>query len=128
MDLDNFKYVNDSLGHDAGDELLAKAARRLEGCVRPEDTVARLGDDEFAVLLESLGSERAREVAARIGEALRAPFLLGGEEARVGASVGVACALPGEKDAAELLGEADREMYQAKERGRGHGGARRRED
>ena len=89
-----------------------------------------MGGDEFAVLLEGLGPERAREVAARIGEALGAPFALGGEEARVGASVGMACAVPGQKDAAELLGEADREMYRAKERrrGRGHGGARRRED
>ena len=128
LDLDGFKEVNDRHGHEAGDALLAAAAGRVKRCLRPSDTAARMGGDEFAVLLEGLGPERAREVAARIGEALGAPFAVGGEEAHTGASVGVACAVPGQKDAAELLGEADREMYRAKERRRGRGGARRRED
>ena len=128
LDLDGFKEVNDRHGHEAGDALLAAAAGRIGRCLRPSDTAARMGGDEFAVLLEGLGPERAREVATRIGEALGAPFAVGGEEARVGASVGVACAVPGQKDAAELLGEADREMYRAKKRGRGYERIRRRKD
>nr|MDP9478111.1 PAS domain S-box protein [Actinomycetota bacterium] len=97
LDLDDFKVVNDSLGHDAGDELLVEAAERLGSCLRPEDTIARLGGDEFVVLLEDVhGRGEATEAATRIAEALREPFLLGAhEEAFVSVSIGVALASGG---------------------------------
>jgi diguanylate cyclase (GGDEF)-like protein/PAS domain S-box-containing protein len=118
MDLDNFKVVNDSLGHDAGDRLLVKVARRLRGCLRPEDTAARLGGDEFAVLLEGVTDEgEAVRVADRIGEALRTPFSLGAHEARADASIGVALGRPGVQ-AGDLLRNADIAMYGAKAGGK----------
>jgi diguanylate cyclase (GGDEF)-like protein len=115
VDLDDFKTVNDSLGHAAGDELLVGVARRLEGCLRPEDTCARLGGDEFAVLLEDLpGAEAALAVARRVAEAIARPVTVLGSEVAVGASIGVAFGTPGQP-ADELLRSADLAMYQAKE-------------
>ena len=122
MDLDNFKVVNDSLGHEVGDRLLVAVARRLRDYLRPEDTIARLGGDEFAVLLENVASvSDATAVAERIAEILRAPFpLLEGQEVVVTASVGVSLstpeAPPGENT---LLRDADTAMYQAKANGKG---------
>ncbi|HEY0969748.1 MAG TPA: EAL domain-containing protein [Gemmatimonadales bacterium] len=116
VDLDDFKKVNDSLGHSAGDRLLVAAAERLCACVRSADTVARLGGDEFAVLVEDAGGPTdAAFVAERLVDALRAPFAVGGTELFVSASVGVAIAAPGE-GADELLRNADVAMYYAKAR------------
>jgi diguanylate cyclase (GGDEF)-like protein len=127
MDLDNFKVVNDSLGHEVGDGLLIAVARRLREHLRPEDTIARFGGDEFAILLEGVASlSDATEVAERIAQILRAPFLLlEGQEIVVTASVGISLnthgASPGE-DAQEnmLLRDADTAMYQAKANSKGH--------
>ena len=90
LDLDQFKLVNDSLGHDAGDELLAAVAPRIEQALRPGDTVARFGGDEFAVLAEDVGDERgATRIAERIAAALARPFILREREHFVSASIGI---------------------------------------
>jgi diguanylate cyclase (GGDEF)-like protein len=118
IDLDDFKTVNDQLGHAAGDDLLVTVAGRLKTCVRDEDTVARLGGDEFAILLEQAPShEVAVRVAGRILEAMRPPFPLQGRHVQVGASVGVTVSHAAEVDA--VLREADVAMYLAKARGKG---------
>ncbi|MFC1420270.1 putative bifunctional diguanylate cyclase/phosphodiesterase [Streptacidiphilus cavernicola] len=118
LDLDGFKAVNDSAGHQVGDELLVQAARRLQDTVRAGDTVARLGGDEFAVLLGGLGPSQAEDVAERLRAALGAPYWIGGEELGVAASIGIAFAEPGITPAA-LLRNADLAMYQAKKSGKG---------
>jgi diguanylate cyclase (GGDEF)-like protein len=118
IDLDDFKTVNDQLGHAAGDDLLVAVAARLKTCVRGEDTVARLGGDEFAILLEQASShEVAVRVAGRILESMRPPFPLQGRQVQVGASVGVTVSAATEVDA--VLREADVAMYTAKARGKG---------
>jgi diguanylate cyclase (GGDEF)-like protein len=118
IDLDDFKTVNDQLGHAAGDDLLVAVAARLKTCVRGEDTVARLGGDEFAILLEQASShEVAVRVAGRILESMRPPFPLQGRQVQVGASVGVTVSGATEVDA--VLREADVAMYTAKARGKG---------
>ena len=118
LDLDGFKAVNDSAGHQVGDELLVQAARRLQDTVRSGDTVARLGGDEFAVLLGGLDRAQAEEVAERLRLALGAPYWIGGEELGVAASIGIAFAEPGITPA-RLLRNADLAMYQAKKSGKG---------
>ncbi len=119
VDLDRFKLVNDTLGHDAGDDLLKETAVRLRGGVRPEDLVARLGGDEFVVLCEDLSNAAdAETVAARVVRTLAAPMELRGREIHVSASVGVVTDRGG-RSAAEVLGDADAAMYLAKENGRG---------
>ncbi len=118
LDLDNFKYVNDSLGHDAGDRLLQAAAQRLVKATRPSDTVARLGGDEFAILLEGIRSEADVErIATPITVAFNGPLLLDGREIDTSASIGVACSKPGD-DAEQLLRKADIAMYNAKAAGK----------
>ncbi|HWH33029.1 MAG TPA: EAL domain-containing protein [Egibacteraceae bacterium] len=118
LDLDDFKAVNDSLGHDAGDQLLVEVAGRLEGCVRPGDTAARLGGDEFAVLVDDVeGIGAGIVVAERIHAALRAPVVLHGMEVAVHASIGIARA-DGIDDAATVLRNADVAMYEAKQQGK----------
>ena len=122
MDLDDFKVVNDSLGHLVGDQLLVAAARRLESVLRSEDTVVRFSGDEFVILLE--GAERAREttrVAERVIESLRAPFDLGDEEVTTTASIGVSYGFSSQDEAEELLRQADVAMYEAKAGGKGGG-------
>jgi diguanylate cyclase (GGDEF)-like protein/PAS domain S-box-containing protein len=131
VDLDDFKKVNDSLGHAAGDRLLRRVSDRLLGATRGPDTVARLGGDEFAVLLERVrDDDEARGVAERLGRALAAPFTIDGTEVVVGASVGIARlggahdAAPGPPDRAgdaadTLLRDADVAMYAAKRAGKG---------
>ncbi|HEV2147221.1 MAG TPA: EAL domain-containing protein [Longimicrobiaceae bacterium] len=115
MDLDRFKLVNDSLGHPAGDELLGAVALRLRGCLRPSDTVARFGGDEFAVLLEDLGGVAdATRVAERIQAAVSTPLTLGGYEVFTGVSIGIALPSGGEESPEELLQNADTAMYRAK--------------
>jgi len=120
LDLDDFKEVNDSLGHAAGDELLVGVAHRIVACVRPSDTAARLGGDEFAVLLEDASiPEGATPTAERILHSLDEPFHLEGVGIRVRASVGVALGALPEVDTSRLLRNADAAMYRAKARGKG---------
>lgn len=119
IDLDDFKTVNDSMGHAAGDELLTAVAGRLRGCLRPSDTPARLGGDEFAVFLEDPGGlGEAMTVAERILDSLASPFHLHASSVHVGASIGIAMGVPGEKSADELLSDADLAMYTAKLNGK----------
>ncbi len=119
LDLDDFKTINDSLGHSTGDELLRAVAIRLSGVIRVTDTAARLGGDEFAVLLEIMEEEMdAETVAERMLDALRAPFDLAGRELRISASVGLAKS-DGSAGVDELLRNADTAMYAAKESGKG---------
>jgi diguanylate cyclase (GGDEF)-like protein/PAS domain S-box-containing protein len=118
LDLDNFKNVNDSLGHDVGDRLLQAVAQRLVKATRASDTVARLGGDEFAILLEGLVcSTDVVRIAAPITEAFDQPLLLDGRETDVSASIGVACSKHGD-DAEQLLRKADIAMYNAKAAGK----------
>jgi len=121
MDLDDFKTINDSLGHAAGDQLLFEVGDRLKGCLRTADTAARLGGDEFAILLED-GDDglTAADVAERIMQLMEQPYTLDGKEVFVRASVGIATADgEGGNDVEELLRNADVAMYIAKERGKG---------
>jgi diguanylate cyclase (GGDEF)-like protein/PAS domain S-box-containing protein len=119
LDLDNFKTVNDSLGHTVGDELLVAVARRLQRHVRDADTAARLGGDEFAVLLEDLETEGdATSLAERLILALSEPFVSGGREVVVGVSIGIAFHDPA-LSCDQLLRNADLAMYRAKASGKG---------
>ena len=118
MDLDNFKAINDSLGHEVGDRLLIAVTRRLGGCLRPEDTLVRFGGDEFAILLEHVGGpEDAVRVVERITKELRGPFVLDGRELFVRISIGVAVGEAPTKSAEDLIRDADTAMYRAKEEG-----------
>jgi diguanylate cyclase (GGDEF)-like protein/PAS domain S-box-containing protein len=122
LDLDDFKYVNDSLGHQAGDEVLQEVARRLADCMRPVDTAARLGGDEFAILLRDTESElHSIEVASRVMTAVKAPIALTGRDVALAVSVGIAFSdqqMVSSSDADELLRNADAAMYMAKEHGK----------
>jgi diguanylate cyclase (GGDEF)-like protein len=118
FDLDDFKTVNDSLGHAIGDQLLVAVAERLRRLLPAEHTPARLGGDEFAVLVEQAAEEQLVELAERVAGALRSPFVLEGKEVSIAASIGIASA-PGGDAAGELVRNADVAMYKAKARGRG---------
>ncbi len=119
IDLDRFKSVNDSLGHRAGDELLATVSERIRGQLRGGDLAARLGGDEFAVLLEDVSLEDARSVAERIAVQIAEPFHIAGRSLYIGSSIGIApCPMTGVA-AGDLLGNADVAMYQAKKSGSG---------
>ncbi len=139
LDLDNFKIVNDSMGHEAGDRLLVAVAKRLKATVRTEDAVARLGGDEFVVLLEEADLEEAAQVAEKIAESLGDPFALGGgalsdagtkagtdpeeewttREVLVSTSLGIALSGPDRiREPGQLLREADLAMYRAKTEGK----------
>lgn len=120
LDLDGFKDVNDTFGHEAGDLLLKGAAGRLKAGLRESDTLARWGGDEFAVLLPVVdGAAGVREVASRLLASLRRPFYMAGDEISIGGSMGVAL-FPGDADASdELINFADRAMYEVKQTGKG---------
>ncbi|QNN52152.1 putative bifunctional diguanylate cyclase/phosphodiesterase [Nocardioides mesophilus] len=117
-DLDDFKHLNDSRGHSAGDQLLVEVGVRLLRALRPGDTAARLGGDEFAVLLEGSDAAQAEKVARRVQELLSEPFLVEGASLSLRASIGIAEAAPGTSTGDEVLRNADVAMYWAKDRGK----------
>jgi diguanylate cyclase (GGDEF)-like protein len=120
LDLDHFKYVNDTLGHPAGDRLLVEVGQRVSRCLRASDTLARLGGDEFTVILDHLGAvEDARRVAERIVEEVGSAVQLGDETVFVGASIGISFFPRDGRDAESLQKKADLAMYEAKQAGRG---------
>lgn len=121
IDLDRFKTINDSLGHQVGDELLKRVSSRLTACVRATDTVARLGGDEFAVILENLGGdddEGAQQVAEKMIAAMGAPMLIDSQHLSTTCSIGISLYPNDGKDSATLMKNADVAMYYAKEKGR----------
>jgi diguanylate cyclase (GGDEF)-like protein len=119
IDLDNFKHVNDSLGHAAGDQLLKQVAARLKGCIRRSDVVARLGGDEFAVLATDCDDlERFDCMADRIIEAIEAPFEIDGNTISIGASIGMAILQDDETEVGQLMIQADLALHEAKDAGR----------
>jgi diguanylate cyclase (GGDEF)-like protein len=121
LDLDHFKLVNDTLGHEAGDDLLVEVAARLRSCTRNGHTVARLGGDEFVVIMDGItDTEEPQRVASQIVDALTCrPITLAGHNIVVGASIGIAVAGPEHRTGGGLLRDADLALYRAKEAGRG---------
>ncbi|MBI5057842.1 MAG: GGDEF domain-containing protein [Nitrospirae bacterium] len=119
LDLDNFKTINDSLGHSVGDQLLKAAAKRLQSCLRESDTVARLGGDEYVILLPVTTHEKDIVVTVtKIISAFQELFLINGHKLHVTVSVGISLYPPDGKDIDTLLKKADTAMYKAKERGK----------
>jgi diguanylate cyclase (GGDEF)-like protein len=118
LDLDNFKSINDTLGHPVGDQLLTAVARRLESCVRQNEMVARLGGDEFAILIGARDLDRIELIAARIFKAMAEPFALAGHNVVIGTSIGIARAPDHGDNAERLLQNADLALYTAKAQGR----------
>src|SRR5215203_189312 len=119
MDLDDFKVINDSLGHKAGDQLLVAVAERLKACVRPEDTAARLGGDEFTILVEGVaGGDDVAQIAERIADILQPPIALEEQEVFATVSAGIALNSTAQEQPADLLRHADLAMYRAKHRGK----------
>jgi diguanylate cyclase (GGDEF)-like protein len=118
LDLDNFKLINDTMGHPVGDELLVAVAERISASLRPGDTAARLGGDEFTVLLENVGQAETLVVAGRLLERLRKPFMLSGREATLSASIGIVMSTSGSDLPEDLMRSADTALYEAKRNGR----------
>ena len=119
LDLDRFKNINDSLGHPCGDELLILVARRLEGCIRRTDMVARFGGDEFAILLDAIENPSdAIRVAEKVQQEISAPFKLHNHEAVTTASIGVALSTSDYSEAEDMIRDADTAMYRAKDQGK----------
>lgn len=120
LDVDHFKRVNDSLGHDMGDALLRQVAERLRDCVRESDTIARLGGDEFTLILGSLNDGAcAGTIAQKILAKLAEPFMLGDQPSHVSGSIGITLFPADASDAEGLLRNADQAMYGSKKAGRG---------
>lgn len=118
LDLDRFKSVNDTFGHDVGDQVLKVVAARLTECVREVDTVARMGGDEFTAILEGISGEAdVTVVANRIVESIGTPFEIGPHRISIGASIGITLYPSDDQDIAELLRHADKAMYVAKQQG-----------
>lgn len=121
LDLDRFKRINDTFGHDAGDRVLLEVAARLRGVVRPSDTVARMGGDEFAILCEGMTQAAAEALSNRIADVLSDPFEVEGRELGMSASIGIVINTDAEAEPTSLLTDADTAMYESKDRGRsGH--------
>ena len=121
LDLDGFKAVNDTLGHNAGDELLLQVAQRLSGCLRATDTVARFGGDEFTIVLPAIDSrESVVRIAHKIGEEIARPFTLDGHDAHITTSIGISLYPDDSKTPQQLLEYADNAMYYAKRHGKNH--------
>jgi diguanylate cyclase (GGDEF)-like protein/PAS domain S-box-containing protein len=118
VDLDDFKPVNDRLGHGAGDAVLCEVAHQMESIVRAGDTLARLGGDEFGIILDSCSKDEATVIADRLSAAIATPLVLAGETVRIAASIGLAESRAGE-DADDLIHRADAAMYRAKSAGKG---------
>ncbi|WP_299678808.1 EAL domain-containing protein [uncultured Roseobacter sp.] len=118
LDLDHFKQVNDTLGHTVGDGLLRKVAERLKRAIRREDVVARVGGDEFAILLADNPLSCAEDIAARIIKMVSRPFLIDGHQLTIGVSIGLAARRPEERDPEKLLQRADIALYESKRSGR----------
>ena len=118
LDLDRFKTVNETLGHEAGDALLREVVQRLTGCIREGDLLGRLGGDEFAVLLEDVEGPQIEALARTIGDAFKTPFNVGGRQVSVTASAGITVCPADGNDPVALLNNADIAMYRAKEQGR----------
>ena len=115
LDLDRFKVINESVGHAVGDRLLAAVGQRLVSSLRPSDTVARFGGDEFGIVLDPVqDADDARRIAERIGNDLRAPFPMGGREWFISASLGIALGRRGRATPGEMLREAEIAMVRAK--------------
>ncbi|MDP2806000.1 MAG: diguanylate cyclase [Gallionellaceae bacterium] len=119
LDLDGFKQVNDTLGHDVGDALLREAAQRIQSCVRDSDTVARMGGDEFTVILTNIKSEGSKDrVAEKIIEEVGRPFMLNGKDCSVSVSIGIALYPENGDTPEQLIKIADAAMYMAKNAGK----------
>jgi diguanylate cyclase (GGDEF)-like protein len=128
LDLDNFKPINDSMGHDAGDLVLKTVASRLQEVVRTGDTVARMGGDEFTIILHALHSAADAEILARkISEIISAPFVVNGSGCTLGASIGISLFPDDGADTEILVNKADYAMYQAKRRDATHSAASRKD-
>jgi diguanylate cyclase (GGDEF)-like protein len=121
LDLDNFKHINDSLGHDVGDQLLSEVGGRLSHCVREDDTVARLGGDEFVIIMQQANDKTIIEsMACKVMDALQQEFLIRKHSLFISTSIGI-CVFPiDSKDSEKLIGYADAAMYKAKAAGRGN--------
>jgi diguanylate cyclase (GGDEF)-like protein len=119
LDVDQFKAVNDTFGHEAGDQLLKVFAGRMRDAVRLSDTVARLGGDEFTIILEGLRDQAdAKELASKLVKSLGQPVALAGELREITVSIGIAMSFGGETDGVAVLARADAALYEAKRRGR----------
>jgi diguanylate cyclase len=114
VDLNRFKAVNDRFGHAVGDQVLIETAHRIRSVLRPADTAARVGGDEFVLVCESMGPALAGSVVSRLGAAFREPMTIDDHEVSIGLSIGMATTESAAASAVDLIAEADQAMYRAK--------------